>query len=616
MISETSDLQTEILEVRNAQSLLRNANQSWRRTRGPMTRAGSVTRMTRREWIAAACVIAVGAAVLSFRGVYEPDLWWHLAQGRENVTHHLVRANVFSFTYPEYRQHFTSWGFDSLAYVCWRVAGLTGIQVLELGLLTATLGIVYATCRRRSSAAVAAAVLLLGFIVIEPRAIPRPHLASFLGLAVCALIAERAVVERSSRPLVWTIPCVAIWSNVHVECVFGVLFVILFASGELAHPVALSRTEARRALWVAIACALATMANPYGVGLLRYTYENASVPQILQIAELGRPYLPNYAGFYAFAGLAVIVLMVRPRDFTIRDALIVVAFGALGARYLRLTPLLVIASAPIVAARLGVLVPTVLDPRALLITVAAASVALCRLPISAFVTELTVEKSALEPRAFFSRGAADFSRSKGLRGPMFNSFNLGGHLAWTMYPDGRTFVDSRLQAYPPEHFRAILRASASQPDWDRLIADVDWAVLSVARRNQLSGAGRFPRTAWATVYWDNAAEVVVRRGSAYGGMVDAYEYAFVTPDADPLMLVARLVGADGDRVRSEARRNRTENPQGFTAAALLCVMGDRDSCTQLDQLARERPETREIVERVRGLTGGTADRPPEGGRHR
>ena len=105
-----------------------------------------------------------------------------------------------------------------------------------------------------------------------------------------------------------------------------------------------------------------------------------------------------------------------------------------------------------------------------------------------------------------------------MNGPVFNSHNLGGWLAWTMYPDVRVFQDSRLQAYPPEHFRAILEASRSQPAWDDLISGVDWAVLSLPRPNALSGIGRFPQSEWATVYADEAVEILVRRKGRYAAV--------------------------------------------------------------------------------------------------
>ena len=71
------------------------------------------------------------------------------------------------------------------------------------------------------------------------------------------------------------------------------------------------------------------------------------------------------------------------------------------------------------------------------------------------------------PDVVFSKRALAFARAEGLNGPVFNSHNLGGWLAWTMYPDVRVFQDSRLQAYPPEHFRAILDASRSQAGMGR-----------------------------------------------------------------------------------------------------------------------------------------------------
>ena len=107
----------------------------------------------------------------------------------------------------------------------------------------------------------------------------------------------------------------------------------------------------------------------------------------------------------------------------------------------------------------------------------------------------------------------------GLEGPVFNSHNLGGYIAWSLYPRVRVFQDSRLQAYPPEHFRRIIDASRSQDDWNTLVAGVDWAMISVPRPNQLSGAGRFPAADWATVYLDDAIEIVVRRSGKFARLV-------------------------------------------------------------------------------------------------
>lgn len=463
--------------------------------------------------------VAAGAVILSFRPIYEPDLWWHLAQGRENAAGRLVRTNVFSFTHPDYRQRFTPWLFDTAAYLAWAAAGGAGIQALQMLLLTLTLLLLYFACRARAPAVdvtSTAAVLFVGFFILEPRAIPRPHLVSFAGMAACSLLIERAAARRSAAPLLWAVPGIALWSNFHVECVFGVVLIGILAVVELARPVTLTRREALRASIIAIACGVATMANPYGWGLIAYLYENWSVPQMLNIAELQPPPLSPYRAFFLYLIACAVLLAWQRRTLRIWEVVAAATFAALGVRYLRLTPLILLVTAPMVASRVAALAARGIDSRAVAFAALCVGLAVSRIPVRLLATELAFGTRAVAPDAFFSAEGMAFAKRAGLEGPVFNSYNLGGYLAWMLYPQVQIFQDSRLQAYPSEHFLSILVASRSQRDWDVLVADVDWAVLSVPRPNQLSGPGRFPPGEWATVFRDRAVEILVRRRGKYG----------------------------------------------------------------------------------------------------
>jgi hypothetical protein len=75
-----------------------------------------------------------------------------------------------------------------------------------------------------------------------------------------------------------------------------------------------------------------------------------------------------------------------------------------------------------------------------------------RLPLRLLFTGFAAGARAVVPDAFFSSNAIDFARRAGLEGPLFNSHNLGGFLAWSLYPRTRIFQDARLQEYPPERF--------------------------------------------------------------------------------------------------------------------------------------------------------------------
>jgi hypothetical protein len=463
-----------------------------------------------------ALAIAAASVLVSFRSVYEPDLGWHLAQGRENLAGRFVRTNVFSFTYPEYRQHYTSWLADTGAYAAWRLGGDAGIQALQAAAIATALSLVYVACRVQSAVLPSIAVLVLGFFVLEPRAMPRPHLASFAGMAACSWLIQRSVARRSVRPLWWAVPLAALWSNLHIEGVFGVLSIGLFAIGELVRPAAITRREAVRAITIAGCSVAALLVNPYGWGLFRYLYENASVPQILGIAELQPAYLPVYRAFFAYVGAALLILLSLPRRFTVWEAATLLVFAALGARYLRLTPLVFLSTAPMLASRLTSWSARGLDGRAVLAVALASAVLVSRVPLTTMIRGVGV--GGAHPGVMFPERALAFARAEGLSGPVFNSHNLGGWLAWTMYPGVRVFQDSRLQAYPPEHVRAILDASRSQPAWDSLVSGVDWAILSLPRPNALSGAGRFLPDGWATVYEDDAVEILVRRIGRYADL--------------------------------------------------------------------------------------------------
>jgi hypothetical protein len=166
-----------------------------------------------RRVIVPVAIALVAAAVFSFRATYDPDLFWHLAQGREVLAGHLLRTNALSATAAAYPQYYTSWGFEALAAAVVGVAGSVGLQWLEFGLIAGALLMLYASARVRSSRAGALAVLALSLCVLEPRAMLRPYLFSWIGLALCAWTVERWLALLAVRRMPLLLACQAVWSN-------------------------------------------------------------------------------------------------------------------------------------------------------------------------------------------------------------------------------------------------------------------------------------------------------------------------------------------------------------------------------------------------------------------
>lgn len=462
---------------------------------------------------AAAGMIAVAAAVMfTCRATVDPDLFWHLVQGQAVLSGAWVRTNLFSATAAATPQPYVSWAFEAmLAFVA--RAGLGGVQVIEGALVAGALVGLMATARVRSSGAAALATLLVSLLVLEPRVMPRPYLASWLGVAACAWWWERQRGRVTTGALMWrsiwpVAVLVGLWANLHAEAVFGAGWLLVLGLAGTASRDAAGRPAARAALVAGALGLVATLVTPYGLGLWRYLFENALVPETLRIAELQPPSPSAYPAFFVYLAVLAIALASAPARLTLPESATVAIFAALGVGYIRFTPLVVFAAAPLVARRLDLWIARGWHPRAVLVT--ALAVVVATLPASPIrmARAWRVGADALAPPEYFSREAVAAIRARGLTGPVFTSLNQGGFIAWAV-PGARPFQDSRLQAYPPGHFARIIAASADPAAWHDLTRGLDWAVVSRVSTNELSGAGQFTAPEWARVFQDRAVDVFV-----------------------------------------------------------------------------------------------------------
>ena len=268
----------------------------------------------------------------------------------------MVRTNLFSSGYSEYPQQYTSWLFDWGAYVLWSRGGGAAIQAAQALLIAGALGFAALACRLRASLAATLAVTILGWLILEPRAMPRPHLFSFAALGLTAYLIERARISRSARPLLWFIPLTVAWANVHLECVFGIAMVGIYGAAEWIRPATLNRRESIRVIAIAAIALIAAAVTPLQDSDCSVTCtRTASCRRSSASRSCSRLYWPNYRAFFFWGILVAAILGMRRGQVTLAEAVTIVVFGALGLRYLRLTPLLFFAAAPVVARSLDAL---------------------------------------------------------------------------------------------------------------------------------------------------------------------------------------------------------------------------------------------------------------------
>jgi hypothetical protein len=444
----------------------------------------------------------------------ETDLFFNLRLGEIVLTTgHVPTENLLSFTYPQATDVNLAWLFQILLALVHRLGGIPGTVVLKTGFVVGSWLVLYRVAVRRGAHPAAAALLLaLAAWSAEPRFVERPHLVTFLGLALLLLAIERAESGRSR--LLWlALPAGLAWANANSCFFLASSLLALYALGAWLDG---QTAAARRALTVALALLPIVFATPSGVHALSYIGNHFRMPTLRPLQEyrcaqwpLDGPY------FFLLAGLAlatVLPMAMRrlPRLVPWRVLLPCVALGILGGLRIRFVAEFSMLAGPALAVAVSRLAPQLSAVWARAVT-AALLVGLTAAPrIAAAAAGERVFDIGLEAD-LVPVSAVDFVEQHGLRERMYNDLEVGSYLTWRGWPQYRVFQDPRINGYP-DAFHAILRRpDLSRAEFQALLDrfGVRSALITYPAVNPRGAL--FDPASWALVYRATDALVFVRR---------------------------------------------------------------------------------------------------------
>jgi hypothetical protein len=444
----------------------------------------------------------------------ETDLFFNLRLGEIVLsTGHVPTENLLSFTYPAATDINLAWLFQVVLALAHRAAGIPGTVLLKTGFVLGTWAVLFRVAVRRGAhPALAALSLALAAWSAEPRFVERPHLVTFLGLALLLLALERA---EAGRPrLLWLlVPAGLLWANSNSCFFLAPAILLLYAAGAWLDG---ERAHGRRALLVGLAFLPLMFATPSGLGCLSYIANHFRMPWLRPLQEYRRARWPlDGPFFFLLAGLvsaaaASIIVRRAWHLIPLRVVAPLLALALLGAFRIRFVAEFSILAGPALAVAASLLLP-VLRGRVLVWSAAAALLVLTVVPRAqaAFAGGRWFDiglEADLVPEA-----AIVFAEQHGLRSRMYNDLEVGSYLSWQGWPRFRVFQDPRINGYP-ESFHAVLRRTdLSREEWQHLLDgfSVDAALLTYPDVNP-RGAWFDPRT-WALVYRASDGLVFTRR---------------------------------------------------------------------------------------------------------
>jgi hypothetical protein len=494
--------------------------------------------LTTRQLLVAILFVSIFA--MAIRQPTDTDTWWHLKSGELMWERgEVLRTDPFSHTvrgapilYPAL--------FQVFLWLVYRAFGLVGLALLLSIVVVVSFVLVYAQCDGRPF--VAALVTLLAAVASSVIWAIRPQIASLLLAATVAFLLDRYKRTGNSHWL-WPLPLlVVLWVNCHGGFVIAFLLMGCYLTGEtlnrLTRPSPTGPITPVKPLLIVILVSIpAVLVNPNTIKMIPYAFQTVSIGQLQDfIQEWGAPDFHNLQ-FQPFIWLWLLTLAAmglsrRRADWT--DLALVGLFGYMGLLAVRNVALFALVTPPVLTRHavatlddlatenprlswLAALTHTLPAPRprhaqALL------NALLLGLVVIGAGAKVGLDLVRLQDPAVWGKGlplqAAEYLRAHDLPGQMFNTYNWGGYLIWSLYPEKPVFVDGRTDLYAlnGQVLEDYAQVHWIRPGWPQVLEEYGVGYV-ITERTGLLDVILAEASGWDAVYQDDVAVVYARAGA-------------------------------------------------------------------------------------------------------
>lgn len=493
----------------------------------------------------ATAVLLLAAFCLSAFDITEHDYWWHLATGKYVITHRLVpRTDVFSYTATRpWVAHY--WLSDVIGYALYCVVGTPGLIAINALLITLSFWMVFTTALSAGARPLLAATFtLLAVYASRSRFYVRPETFSFFFMALYLAVFYRWRNGRAARGL-YLLPLLQIlWTNLYGGgSVVGLVLLFCFTAGEAMNYLCGAGASPLRKKDVA-ALAIAALSafglafiNPNGYRTVFYFLisRDPIFRYIVEWRHLELKDLAGLHGIFLFLGAFLILRFIRDVDFA--ELAIFGIFGYMALDAPRSLPFFAIASVPIVSARAQRIVDRLAGDAwwerygKWLHAAFAAGAAV----FTAWYLYKDVGKFQSDYEFGFGVNkklvpvqAVDFIVEHGLKGPMFNSYGIGGYLIWRLYPEEKVFVDGRVEMYGTDFLKTYMFYWHPEV-WNDYVKRYNLSYAIIDREPNYTTRYLDESMNWKLVFFDDRAMVYVRNTPGHAGLIRKYGYRYLRP---------------------------------------------------------------------------------------
>jgi hypothetical protein len=404
------------------------------------------------------------------------DVWWHLRTGEWIVQHHAVpHADPFSWTDAGKPWQAYSWLFDLLTVKLFQRLGLAGFVALSSGMVLAiTVAFWHLTQRLQRDFSNVALLTFAACFSLGRMFTPRPWLFTILFFILELDILMQARRTGRTRELAWLPLIFALWANIHIEFIDGLLVLGLAAAEAVATRWGIGVKTCLRAPWILaafIGSVFATLINPYGCRVYGVIFDyvgRLANPQgaqsgLIGISELLSLPFRNIADFCVlFLALGAAAALAWNRRFKLFEVMLLVFAAVVSFHSQRDIWVMIATAIAILASNIAGRPNAELRlPRYAMVLSGVCAVLL--LPAGFRVMRINNAMLKAQVRDVLPEAAADAIQEGGYPGPLYNDFNWGGYLMWKLRVP--VSIDGRAALYGDGAMNRSLGTWSGGPNW-------------------------------------------------------------------------------------------------------------------------------------------------------
>ena len=477
-------------------------------------------------------VVFLGIFAMATHVSIDSDTWWHLRAGQWMVENRqVIQEDVFSYSSFGKPWQYPGLWVQVLMFGLFEWFGPGGLNLWVSLSVVAIFAVVWKTMAGNNL--LKAAILMLAAISSAIYWAARPYLVSYLLFALYFFLLER--FYRKDKGKLWLLPILmVVWVNSHGGflagfIVWGPYFVQAAADWLVAKrnnqldQVPIYQRKLLHFIWIGLAMLVGTLVNPQGITLwtLPFTTVSRQAEQLF-IAEWQSPDFHN-STLLPFAWMFVISLVFlggTNKRRKIYELLLMAGFGILGLISIRnIFFFVIVASAILSRSGQEMFEGLIKDLNFRLkldfskppgsfggglnifLVVIVGLVALLRV-VSFLPESVNLEEISSQ----FPTAAVEFIKSENLQGRMFNTYNYGGYLIWTL-PEFPVFVDGRADLHQDEIIMTWYRVVNGSNEWEEVFAE--WDIHFVLVEPGVPLLSKLNESGWTMVYEDDLAVVAV-----------------------------------------------------------------------------------------------------------